>query len=110
MIDKGLLDYDEKVSKYWPEFSQNGKENITLADVMRHEAGLVEFKEAFPMEYIARENIKKNKIGEIIEQSTQKFKNPAQSKREYHSITRCYILNEIVRRVDPQKRTIGEIL
>ena len=25
MVDKGLLDYKEKISKYWPEFAQNGK-------------------------------------------------------------------------------------
>lgn len=40
MVDQGLLDYNEKVAKYWPEFAQNGKENITVADVMRHESGL----------------------------------------------------------------------
>ena len=25
MVDKGLLDYKEKISKYWPEFAQNGE-------------------------------------------------------------------------------------
>jgi CubicO group peptidase (beta-lactamase class C family) len=38
--DKGLISYDEKVSTYWPEFAQNGKENVTISDVLRHEAGL----------------------------------------------------------------------
>ncbi|MFP3381247.1 serine hydrolase domain-containing protein, partial [Bacillus sp. SIMBA_069] len=27
---KGYFSYDEKVSTYWPEFDQNGKENITI--------------------------------------------------------------------------------
>jgi CubicO group peptidase (beta-lactamase class C family) len=35
MVDKGLLDYNEKVSTYWPEFAQNGKENLKLCDVLR---------------------------------------------------------------------------
>jgi len=38
--DKGLIDYNEKVCTYWPEFANNKKENITVAQVLRHEAGL----------------------------------------------------------------------
>ena len=34
------MKYTEKISTHWPEFGQNGKENITVADLMRHEAGL----------------------------------------------------------------------
>merc|ERR1711874_198361 len=33
--DKGLMKYTEKISTYWPEFGQNGKENITVADLLR---------------------------------------------------------------------------
>jgi CubicO group peptidase (beta-lactamase class C family) len=40
MVDKGLLEYNEPVAKYWPEFAQNGKESIKVADIMRHEGGL----------------------------------------------------------------------
>ena len=40
LIQKGLLNPDEKVSVYWPEFSQNGKKDITVAMVMRHRSGL----------------------------------------------------------------------
>ena len=39
----GLMKYTEKISTYWPEFGQNGKENITVADLLRHEAGLASF-------------------------------------------------------------------
>ena len=35
------MKYTEKISTYWPEFGQNGKGDITVADLMRHEAGLV---------------------------------------------------------------------
>ena len=42
--DKGLIDYGEKVAKYWPEFAQNGKENITISDVLRHEGQLEMFE------------------------------------------------------------------
>ncbi len=39
-IEQGLIDINEKVSKYWPEFGCNGKENITVEMVMRHRSGL----------------------------------------------------------------------
>jgi CubicO group peptidase (beta-lactamase class C family) len=39
-VDKGTVKYDEKVATYWPEFGQNGKENMLVEDIMRHEAGM----------------------------------------------------------------------
>lgn len=45
LIERGLLDSDEKVATYWPEFAQNGKENITVAMIMRHRAGLSAVRE-----------------------------------------------------------------
>ena len=36
----GLLDYEEKVSKYWPEFGCNGKEEITVGMLLSHQAGI----------------------------------------------------------------------
>jgi CubicO group peptidase (beta-lactamase class C family) len=45
-VDRGLLAYDDRVAKHWPEFAANGKEWITVADVLRHDAGLASFHEA----------------------------------------------------------------
>lgn len=39
-MEKGLIKYEEKVSTYWPEFSCNGKEDITVAMLMSHQAGI----------------------------------------------------------------------
>jgi CubicO group peptidase (beta-lactamase class C family) len=39
--DRGELDLDAKVAHYWPEFAQAGKENITVRQLMRHDAGLI---------------------------------------------------------------------
>ncbi|HEX6241884.1 MAG TPA: serine hydrolase domain-containing protein, partial [Polyangiales bacterium] len=38
--DRGLVDYDAPVAQYWPEFAQNGKQNITLRHLLNHSAGL----------------------------------------------------------------------
>ena len=37
---RGWLDYDEFVCNYWPEFAQNGKEKITVRQLLAHQAGL----------------------------------------------------------------------
>jgi len=38
--DRGLIRYDERVAKYWPEFAQNGKGEITVRQALSHAAGL----------------------------------------------------------------------
>lgn len=40
LVDRGLLDYDDPVAKYWPEFAQEGKERITIRHLLSHQAGL----------------------------------------------------------------------
>jgi CubicO group peptidase (beta-lactamase class C family) len=40
---RGLLDYEESVCTYWPEFAQNGKEKITVRQLLSHQAGLFAF-------------------------------------------------------------------
>ena len=37
LADEGLIDFDCNVSTYWPEFAQNGKENVTVAQLMSHQ-------------------------------------------------------------------------
>ena len=47
MVDRGLLNYDDKIVTYWPEFGKNGKEGITVKDILRHEAGLAHIRQNF---------------------------------------------------------------
>ena len=37
---RGWLDYEERVCTYWPEFAQQGKERITVRQLLSHQAGL----------------------------------------------------------------------
>ncbi len=43
--DRGLIDLDERVVKYWPEFAQNGKENILVRHLLGHSSGLAGWQE-----------------------------------------------------------------
>ena len=38
-VQRGLLDYNEKVASYWPEFAAAGKQDITVAQLSAHRAG-----------------------------------------------------------------------
>ena len=110
---KGLFQFEDKITKFWPEFGQNGKDQITIEDVLRHESGLAWFKKSIPsIEDAWTENLKCNKVGELIEMESQHFpvNSDTNTRLEYHALTRGLILNEIVRRIDPKKRTIGEIM
>lgn len=40
LADRGQVDYDAPVSRYWPAFAQNGKAGITVRQLLCHEAGL----------------------------------------------------------------------
>jgi CubicO group peptidase (beta-lactamase class C family) len=50
LIQDGLLNPDERVSHYWPEFAANGKENVTVAMIMRHRSGLSAVREDLTFE------------------------------------------------------------
>ncbi|MDJ0879329.1 MAG: serine hydrolase domain-containing protein [Halieaceae bacterium] len=110
LVGKGLLDYDAKITDYWPEFGANGKQGLTVADLMRHEAGLANLDTSLDMQDLFVENIKQNAVGRIIEQHGLSYESPGGGRREYHALTRGWIVNELFRRVDPTGRTIGEFL
>ena len=70
----GLFKYEDKVTKFWPEFGQNGKLDVKICDILRHESGLPSFNKTIPSAKNAwTENLKDNTIGKFIEGQTQKF-------------------------------------
>ena len=46
----GLIDYDALVVDYWPEFGQNGKEKVTVRQLLSHQAGLCVIDEPLDLE------------------------------------------------------------
>ena len=110
LVGQGLLSYATKITDYWPEFGHQGKQDLTVAELMRHEAGLAAFDSSLDTQDLLTENIKKNKVGKVIEEHAQKYRPNGGSRREYHAVTRGWIVNEVFRRVEPAGRTIGEYL
>lgn len=110
LVGKGLIQYSARIADYWPEFAANGKGELTVAELMRHEAGLPAFNRSIDTDALLTANIKQNSVGQLIEGQTQTFRKGEGNRREYHAVTRGWIVNELFRRVDPAGRTIGEFL
>ena len=110
LFEQGLLQYTDLITQHWPEFGQAGKDQLTIADLMRHEAGLASLSVSINPEDLLTENIKQNKIGAILEQHPAHFKPGENNQREYHAVSRGWIINELFRRIDKNGRTIGEFL
>lgn len=111
LVEEGRLDYNAPIAQYWPEFAANGKENITLAELLRHESGLDVLSEPIPWKVFIDPDNKDDPLSKRIERSTPKWNTAAgPSKRSYHAITRGLILNELVKKVDPKGRSVGKIL
>ena len=53
-----MLDYRETIRGVWPEYSSGGKEEGTVADLMRHELGLPLLSSSLQIQDFRRENIK----------------------------------------------------
>lgn len=44
LVDRGQVDLDAPVSRYWPAFGQGGKEKVTVREAMTHRAGVPGFR------------------------------------------------------------------
>jgi CubicO group peptidase (beta-lactamase class C family) len=98
---RGWLDYDERVSRYWPEFAQHGKEALTVRQLLAHQAGL------FALEPKADRTLLRDpeRLAKLLAQ--QKPAWPSGARQGYHAITLGYYESELLRRVDPKRRTLG---
>jgi CubicO group peptidase (beta-lactamase class C family) len=98
---RGLFDYDEPVSKYWPEFAQQGKDRITIRQLMAHQAGLFAFDELGDKEVIAD----LGRLAEVL--ARQKPAYEPGTRHAYHALTLGFYQSELLRRVDPKGRSLG---
>lgn len=112
--DRGVLNYDDKVSTHWPEFAAGGKDSMTVADVLRHDAGMASFSETISREAVLDQYNLDGEMARIIaaQQPWSYSDGPAkgQTPRLYHGISRGYILNQILMRADPKGRSMGKFL
>jgi len=99
---RGWLDYEERVSRYWPEFAQQGKERVTVRQLLAHSAGLYALDE--PVNRALVRDL--DRLAAVL--ARQKPAWPPGSRQGYHAVTLGFYEGELLRRVDPQHRTLGQ--
>jgi CubicO group peptidase (beta-lactamase class C family) len=99
---RGWLDYEERVATYWPEFAQEGKENITVRQLLAHQAGLFAFDEPVDRDVVAD----LDRLAVVL--ARQKPAWEPGTRQAYHALTLGFYEGELMRRVDPRHRTLGQ--
>ncbi len=98
---RGLFDLDEPVATYWPEFAAGGKGRVTVRCLLAHQAGLCAIDTPMTTRTLADPDAVAAAIGP---------QRPAWTPGErhgYHGVTLGWYESELIRRTDPQGRTIG---
>ncbi|CAD6192225.1 unnamed protein product [Caenorhabditis auriculariae] len=101
LVDRGHLAYDDLVTKHWPEFGQNGKQNVTVRWLIGHKAGLAYTDHPISKELAEDPEL----IDEFL--AKQKPNWPPGEEIGYHAVTFGWLVDAIVRRTDPKRRTVG---
>ena len=96
LVDRGQISLEEPVARYWPEFAQNGKENILLRHTISHQCGVIFCDAAKPGDFF-------DYPAQVAAIAAQEPAWPAGSKGAYNSINFGFIHGEIVRRVSGKR-------
>jgi CubicO group peptidase (beta-lactamase class C family) len=98
---RGWLDYDERVATYWPEFAQNGKERVTVRQLLAHQAGLPVIDARLDAAKLADFD------GLAAAVAQQRPVWDPGTRHGYHGVSLGWYEGELIRRVDPRHRTLG---
>jgi CubicO group peptidase (beta-lactamase class C family) len=102
LVDQGCLDLDEKVARYWPEFAQGGKQDVTVRQLLSHQAGLPAIRKPLP----DGAALEWNTIVEALAEQAPWW--PPGTAHGYHVNTFGFLAGELVHRIDG--RSIGTLL
>ncbi len=99
LVDRGQLDLDAPVAKYWPEFAQAGKDHMPVRYLLSHTSGLSGFEEPIPVEAL----YDWDRIVNMLAKQAPWWEPGKRS--GYHAITFGYLVGEVVKRIT--KKSIG---
>lgn len=102
LAERGELDLNAPVARYWPEFAQAGKEDITIAMVMSHRSGVIGPRRRLHWEQVTDWDLVCERLA-----AAEPWWEPGTA-QGYHMTTFGFILGEVFRRVTG--RTVGQYL
>jgi CubicO group peptidase (beta-lactamase class C family) len=98
---RGLLEHDERVAAYWPEFAAAGKENVTVRQLLSHQAGLAAIDRPLHLPDLTGSPALSNALAE------QRPTWEPGTRHGYHGQSLGWYESELVSRIDPVGRRIG---
>ena len=98
---RGLFQLDEPVATYWPEFAQQGKERVTVRQLLAHQAGLAVIDQRLDLATIGDPDT----LGTILAAQAPKW--PPGTGHGYHAQSLGWYESQLLRRVDPAHRATG---
>lgn len=98
---RGWYDYDDRVATYWPEFAWRGKQDITIRQLLSHQAGLPTLDLQLSIADLADLDL----VAAAIALQPPAWE-PG-TRHGYHGITLGWYEGELIRRVDPDQRSLG---
>jgi CubicO group peptidase (beta-lactamase class C family) len=99
---RGLISYDAKVADYWPEFAQAGKDTISVRQLLSHQAGLAALRPLLTMDDLTNRQSMSAKL------AAQRPAWKPGTRHGYHGITLGWYTGELIRRIDPAGRSVGQ--
>ncbi|THD78298.1 MAG: class A beta-lactamase-related serine hydrolase [Phenylobacterium sp.] len=93
LADRGELDFDAPVAKYWPEFAANGKAGVKVSHLMSHASGLSGWKEP-----ITKQDLYDWEKATSLLAAQAPYWEPGTASG-YHALTQGYLVGEVVRRI-----------
>lgn len=101
---RGCFGFDDRVVRHWPEFGQNGKSDVTVRQLTSHRAGV-----AAPPTTLTPGLIRDRT--ELIASLERKAPDWTPGRRHgYHAWTLGWCEDELLRRTDPNGRTLSGYL
>lgn len=92
--ERGLIDYDARVAEYWPEFAQNGKQDVLVRHVLSHSAGLHGLRRIIP-----DASVMLDWDAMVAALAAAKPAYEPGTRAGYHALTYGWLAGELVRRV-----------
>jgi CubicO group peptidase (beta-lactamase class C family) len=99
---RGWLDYEERVCTYWPEFARQGKERVTVRQLLAHQAGLFAIDEPVDRSVVAD----LDRLAAVLARQRPAWE-PG-TRQAYHALSLGFYEGELLRRIDPHHRSLGQ--
>jgi len=93
LVDRGELDVDAPIARYWPEFAANGKEDVLVRHALAHSAGLSGWEAPMKPEDLFDHDLCASRLA-----AQAPWWTPGDGSG-YHAVTQGYLVGELVRRV-----------